>query len=266
MRRESLKFEGRVPPPGGIADAPREGTRPTRGVASSQSPVTPEALQPIAPGRAKHAPGEWRVDCESAPRRGAKIRQPATPAGVGDSLSHANPGLLRTPGYPLQRLRRTQEAPPWTSDVSTCSDNFHPGRDTNPLLATGDSIHSLLTSSTIHLLGTPFEGRVPPPGGIPDAPREGTRPSRGTSGVRPIGKSHHKAEDHFWVVGGSSGSEDLSATGDPTFPVHAFAHRIAPLARGCRPTRSRRGRAGSGAHLDTTSFGKGFGAAMSSSP
>ncbi len=66
-------------------------------VASSQKLCTREALQPIAPGRAKHAPGEWRVDCESAPRRGAKIRQSATPAGVGDSSSHPNPGLLRTP-------------------------------------------------------------------------------------------------------------------------------------------------------------------------
>ena len=29
---------------------------------------TPEALERIAPGRAKHAPGERRVDQESAPR------------------------------------------------------------------------------------------------------------------------------------------------------------------------------------------------------
>jgi hypothetical protein len=68
---------------------------------------TPEALQPIAPGRAKHAPGEWRIEMESAPRRGAKIRESSTPAGVGDTLEAQLPGSLRTPGYPLQRLRRT---------------------------------------------------------------------------------------------------------------------------------------------------------------
>ncbi len=39
--------------------------------------------------------------------RGAKIRESATPAGVGDILVAQVPGSLRTPGYPLQRLRRT---------------------------------------------------------------------------------------------------------------------------------------------------------------
>ncbi len=58
---------------------------------------TPEALQPIAPGRAKHAPGERGVDLESAPWRGAKIRESATPAGIGDSKGTRDPGLLRTP-------------------------------------------------------------------------------------------------------------------------------------------------------------------------
>jgi hypothetical protein len=33
----------------------------------------PEGCEPIAPGRAKHAPGEWRVDLEYAPWRGAKL-------------------------------------------------------------------------------------------------------------------------------------------------------------------------------------------------
>jgi len=68
---------------------------------------TPEALERIAPGRAKHAPGEWRVEMESAPRRSAKIQDSATPAGVGDTLEAQVPGLLRTPGYSLKRLRRT---------------------------------------------------------------------------------------------------------------------------------------------------------------
>jgi hypothetical protein len=29
--------------------------------------LTPEALQPIAPGRAKHVPGEWRVEWNTHP-------------------------------------------------------------------------------------------------------------------------------------------------------------------------------------------------------
>jgi len=56
--------------------------------------LTPEALQPIAPGRAKHAPGEWCLDLESAPRRGAKTREAATPAGVGDSLGARTRGCF----------------------------------------------------------------------------------------------------------------------------------------------------------------------------
>ena len=33
----------------------------------------PKGREPLAPGRAKHARGEWRVDFEYAPRLGAKL-------------------------------------------------------------------------------------------------------------------------------------------------------------------------------------------------
>jgi hypothetical protein len=33
---------------------------------------TPEALEQIDPGRAQHAPGEWRLEMESAPRQGVR--------------------------------------------------------------------------------------------------------------------------------------------------------------------------------------------------
>ncbi len=40
------------------------------------------------------------------------FREAATPAGVGDSLDSQDPGLLRTPGYLLQRLRRNTHSAP----------------------------------------------------------------------------------------------------------------------------------------------------------
>ena len=42
----------------------------------------PEGWEPIAPGRAKHAPGERRVVIESAPQRGAKAARASTPFRV----------------------------------------------------------------------------------------------------------------------------------------------------------------------------------------
>ena len=62
-----------------------------------------------APGHAKDAPGEWRVEWDPHSGKSGKIRESATPAGVGDTLGTRDPGSLRTPGYLLQRLRRNPQ-------------------------------------------------------------------------------------------------------------------------------------------------------------
>ena len=66
---------------------------------------------------------------------GAKIRKAATPAGVGALSGTQDPGSLRTPGYPLQRLRRNRHASGnWR--LGTGNSHFRPRaltRRTSPL-------------------------------------------------------------------------------------------------------------------------------------
>jgi hypothetical protein len=80
-------------------------------------------------GCAKDAPGEWRAEWDPHSGRGGKIRESATPAGVGDTLGTRDPGSLRTPGYLLQRLRRNPQARSWTSGGGASGDHFRPGCD-----------------------------------------------------------------------------------------------------------------------------------------
>jgi hypothetical protein len=56
----------------------------------------PEGWERIAPGRAKHAPGDRRVVMDSAPRQGGEGRGSFNPSGVV-SLSHVNPGCASRP-------------------------------------------------------------------------------------------------------------------------------------------------------------------------
>ncbi len=94
---------------------------------------------PYAGGVEADSPGS----CEARTRgiwRPFGIR---TPAGCEESgicnpcrgkcpLSSTDPGLLRTPGYPLQRLRRTQEARPRSPGGGACGHIFRPPTQQHP--------------------------------------------------------------------------------------------------------------------------------------